>query len=373
MQEFGLVDYSSTSSSGSSGSSDEETYNEKSQRFINNAKNEIENEIKVQLENGNKKNNNEIESNRIFIEQEFRESTKNNADSNIIKSKKENSNLGNTQSIQSIDSTYSIDKIDNNEKNLKRKREVIESNVKSKKLPPLPPEFLELYQDDERKKSKKYLSTIPSPIKSIPQSHKNIEGDWATHVYMEVTIPDEFTELLRKIEKSVQNVILDDDIYSCIDEINEDLSFKNSKLHISLSRPIFLKYFQIDKFWDKLKKGFEDQKRFTLSFSGIEYLVNDAKTKSFLTLEVGKGIYELKRLLEHVNKVAKEFRQQEFYEKPRFHASILWSVGESTIDRTLRDIIIKNEVYESIIRDFVFVIERMVCGIGNKSFFVDLI
>ncbi|CAG8592435.1 8747_t:CDS:2 [Diversispora eburnea] len=235
--------------------------------------------------------------------QEFGELTKNNADSGIIKS------------IQSANSTQIIDKIVSNEKKLKRKREVIESNVKSKKLPPLPSEFLELYQDDERKKFKKYSTTIPSPItSSIPQSHKNIEGNWATHVYMEVVIPDEFTELLRKIEKSVQNVILDDDIYSCIDEINEDLPFKNSKLHISLSRPIFLKYFQIDKFWDKLRKGFEDQKKFTLSFSGIEYLVNDAKTKSFLTLEVGKGIYELKKLLEHVNKVAKEFRQQEFYE-----------------------------------------------------------
>lgn len=58
--------------------------------------------------------------------------------------------------------------------------------------------------------------------------------------------------------------------------------------------------------------------------------------------------------------------------KPRFHASILWSLGESAIDISLRDMI-RSEGYEPIIRDFVFVIERMVCGIGNKPFFVDLI
>ncbi|CAG8769812.1 13559_t:CDS:2, partial [Gigaspora rosea] len=165
----------------------------------------------------------------------------------------------------------------------KKRGSVLTPTVTTKKLPPLPLEFLELYQETNFR---------------FPNTQE-ISGD--------------------------------------------------SKLHISLSRPLFLKYFQIERFWDNLRKGFEDKKR---------NFTNDEKTRSFLALEVGKGINELKTLLEHVNKVAKDFRQEEFYENPRFHASILWSVGDNPIYESLRDALI-NSGFEDIIRDYVFIINKM--------------
>ncbi|CAG8452187.1 8426_t:CDS:2 [Racocetra fulgida] len=43
--------------------------------------------------------------------------------------------------------------------------------------------------------------------------------------------------------------------------IDAQKTFNDSKLHISLSRPLFLKYFQIERFWENLRKGFENKKR----------------------------------------------------------------------------------------------------------------
>ncbi|CAG8666834.1 26197_t:CDS:2 [Gigaspora margarita] len=222
----------------------------------------------------------------------------------------------------------------NNEKGVKRKAEetdkpvetnkkrgaVLTPTVTTKKLPPLPLEFLELYQDERRKN---YTKHIEDPSKTN----------------------------LRFLQNNVTQ------------SVNTQEIFGDSKLHISLSRPLFLKYFQIERFWDNLRKGFEDKKR---------NFTNDEKTRSFLALEVGKGINELKTLLEHVNKVAKDFRQEEFYENPRFHASILWSVGDNPIYESLRDTLI-NSGFEDIIRDYVFIINKMVCKIGNKAFFVELL
>ncbi|CAG8570233.1 9625_t:CDS:10 [Acaulospora morrowiae] len=260
---------------------------------------------------------------------------------------KTESKTGNSRNsgIVSVDNIYMT--IDSG----KRKSETEDEDSRTskrrepKKLPPLPPEFLSLYQD------KKYVDN-PEIHQGRIRATPHVEGNWATHVYMEVMLPDEFKDLIHEIKTCAQNIVNDGgvNIYSCIDG--------DSKLHISLSRPLFLKYFQIDQFWDKLQKGFANEKRFTLSFTELEYFVNDEETRSFLSFKVGRGVNELKELLKHVNKVARDFRQKEFYTNPYFHASILWSVGGSTIDGSLRDAI-KETGYESIIREFIFIIDRM--------------
>ncbi|CAG8518478.1 2641_t:CDS:2, partial [Acaulospora colombiana] len=127
---------------------------------------------------------------------------------------------------------------------------ILESSS-TKKLPPLPPEFLNLYQD------KKYIEN-PELHQGRIRTKPHVEGNWATHVYVEVTLPDEFVDLICKIKTCAQNIVGDGiNVYSCI----EDSDKEDSKLHISLTRPIFLKYFQIEKFWDGLRKGFENRKR----------------------------------------------------------------------------------------------------------------
>ncbi|CAG8605849.1 14073_t:CDS:2 [Cetraspora pellucida] len=252
---------------------------------------------------------------------------------------------------------------------------VLTPKVKTKKLPPLPLEFLELYQDERRKNYTKHIED-PLSHQGRTRAKPHVEGNWATHVYMEVVIPEDFKSLLRKMKSCAQNAaretsfkFFENDMISSVDS---QKIVNDSKLHISLSRPLFLKYFQIEKFWENLRKGFENKKRFSLSFSEISHFTNDDKTRSFLALEVGGGVNELKILLEHVNKVAKDFRQNEFYENPRFHASVLWSLGDKPIYESLRDTVI-NSGFEDIIRDYVFIINKMVCKIGNKTFFVELL
>ncbi|CAG8695538.1 11678_t:CDS:2, partial [Cetraspora pellucida] len=145
---------------------------------------------------------------------------------------------------------------------------VLTPKVKTKKLPPLPLEFLELYQDERRKNYTKHIED-PLSHQGRTRAKPHVEGNWATHVYMEVVIPEDFKSLLRKMKNCAQNAA--------------SVANNDSKLHISLSRPLFLKYFQIEKFWENLRKGFENKKR---------NFTNDEKTRSFLALEVGGGVNE---------------------------------------------------------------------------------
>lgn len=98
----------------------------------------------------------------------------------------------------------------------------------------------------------------------------------------------------------------------------------STKLHISLSRCIFLKAFQLDRFTELLREALEGRKRyllrldansvglyfafsyatfsvllssFSLSFARIEHFTNDEGTRSFISLEVGAGHSEVSYFL----------------------------------------------------------------------------
>ncbi|KAI8838980.1 hypothetical protein BC829DRAFT_404141 [Chytridium lagenaria] len=60
-------------------------------------------------------------------------------------------------------------------------------------------------------------------------------------------------------------------------------------LHISLSRTLFLKEFQLDRFLELLKTQLSKSKQFGFSFSKLSKYENDEKTRSFLALDVGEG------------------------------------------------------------------------------------
>ncbi|CAB4413197.1 unnamed protein product [Rhizophagus irregularis] len=231
--------------------------------------------------------------------------------------------------------------------------------------------FLQIFYNciQANKKRKDYTKHIDDPSKHQGRirSKPHVEGDWATHVYVDVTLTEEADHIINKIEELAKEVVNKDGIkiISCIEghqdnnslnELDPNGHCEETKLHISLSKPLFLKYHQIEHFWNKLRNGFLNWKRFSLSF---------------LALEVGKGSNELKSMVDHVNKVAEDFRQNPFYENPRFHASILWALGETSIDRSLCDAIKETEYFESITQH-VFNIENMVCKIGNKTFTLDL-
>lgn len=59
--------------------------------------------------------------------------------------------------------------------------------------------------------------------------------------------------------------------------------------HISLSRPVYLRKYQLTPFTRSIKAALRDIQRFDVSFAQISHLTNDEKTRSFLTLEIGHG------------------------------------------------------------------------------------
>ncbi|CAB4392500.1 unnamed protein product [Rhizophagus irregularis] len=275
-----------------------------------------------------------------------------------------------------------FDDLDDEHVVISKKREsILKEETPRKDLPPLPSDFLQLYPDKKRKDYTKHIDD-PSKHQGRIRSKPHVEGDWATHVYVDVTLTEEADHIINKIEELAKEVVSKDGIkiISCIEDHQDNNSLneldpnghcEGTKLHISLSKPLFLKYHQIEHFWNKLRNGFLNWKRFSLSFANITSFSNDDKNRSFLALEVGKGSNELKSMVDHVNKVAEDFRQKPFYENPRFHASILWALGETSIDRSLCDAIKETEYFESITQH-VFNIEIMVCKIGNKTFTLDL-
>ncbi|GBB95409.1 hypothetical protein RclHR1_02530004 [Rhizophagus clarus] len=260
----------------------------------------------------------------------------------------------------------------------KKRGSMLKGETPRKDLPPLPSDFLQLYPDKKRKDYIKHIDD-PSKHQGRMRSKPHVEGDWATYIYVEVTLTEEADHIINKIEELAKEVGIE--IISCVEnhqdnnnslnELDPNGYYEENKLHISLSRPLFLKHHQIENFWNKLRKGFLNWKRFSLSFADIASFSNDDKTRSFMALEVGKGSNELNSMVDYVNKVAKDFRQKPFYENPRFHASILWALGETSIDRSLCDVIKETEYFESITQH-VFNIEKMVCKIGNKTFTIDL-
>lgn len=103
--------------------------------------------------------------------------------------------------------------------------------------------------------------------------------------------------------------------------------------HISLSRTIYLKQHELDSFVQFIRSSTENLPSFDLSFAKIAQLTNDEKTRSFVTLEVGYGYNELVDCLKQVDQVMRKFNQPVFYDPPRFHTSIAWSLNENDIKK----------------------------------------
>ncbi|KAJ6620744.1 U6 snRNA phosphodiesterase Usb1 [Mycena sp. CBHHK59/15] len=110
---------------------------------------------------------------------------------------------------------------------------------------------------------------------------------------------------------------------------------RKPELHISLSRPIYLRAHQREDLKRAVRRVAEKNSPFTASFAKFSELVNDERTRIFLALEVGAGHHELTALTNLLTPALRDIRQQEYYAAPRFHASIGWALlGYSTPENT---------------------------------------
>ncbi|KAI8100048.1 uncharacterized protein BX664DRAFT_322741 [Halteromyces radiatus] len=177
------------------------------------------------------------------------------------------------------------------------------------------------------------LPSFFSPIHKPSSSSQDHQGrtrskpalldSWPTHVYIQIPTCEQIQTILGRVTTQ------DATIHSMI---SNDNSF-----HLSLTKCLYLKEHQLDGFADMIQKRLGDTSRFTISFAQLSLLTNEENTRSFLTIEVGSGYNELMKQLKLVDQVVKHYGQPIFYEPPRFHASIAWSLKKDPLENIIQN------------------------------------
>ncbi|KAI7898175.1 U6 snRNA phosphodiesterase Usb1 [Cokeromyces recurvatus] len=146
-------------------------------------------------------------------------------------------------------------------------------------------------------------------VRTIP--HK--VDSWATYVYFKVNLSN--SEIIKKISAY----------------LNNQVELMKEEFHISLSRPIYFRKYQLDSFTSDIRNAVKDIESFNISFAQLACLTNEEKTRSFLTLEIGNGYNELLHCMKSIDTILTQYRKPVFYNPPRFHTSIAWSLSEKVI------------------------------------------
>ncbi|CEP14315.1 hypothetical protein [Parasitella parasitica] len=209
-------------------------------------------------------------------------------------------------------------------------KRIVSNNNINESVPKMPklPSFFDQQKAEQSKKDHQ------GRVRSVPHQHNS----WATYVYCKVDLSSEVQKLLPHLKEA-------------------ELLPEH---HISLSRPVYLQKHQLNSFKAAVRASLRNSSRFYISFAQVSQLTNDEKTRSFLTLEIGHGYNQLFEFMTCVDKVMKRYHKPTFYQPPRFHASIAWSLKESTIE----SINIPPKLTEEIAKD-VFNIDKVYIKMGH--------
>ncbi|KAF9267398.1 hypothetical protein L218DRAFT_984928, partial [Marasmius fiardii PR-910] len=206
---------------------------------------------------------------------------------------------------------------------------VVREPVKKRKLPSL---------------SSSLVVSIPKDDPALHQgrirSTPHVQGQWAVHVYVPVLVERQspLHQLLQDVLKTAKGI---SSALQTIHGMDDDGGDKKViELHVTLSRPIFVRAYQREEVKRCIKSLAQLNHPFRISFSSFSVLTNDERTRTFLTLDVGGGFPELKSLAQSLTPTMKTFRQKVYYDEPQFHASIAWALlsipesGEAIAVRT---------------------------------------
>ncbi|KAF9534525.1 hypothetical protein CPB83DRAFT_844374 [Crepidotus variabilis] len=178
---------------------------------------------------------------------------------------------------------------------------------------------------------------LPGPVDD-PSLHQgrirttpHVDGQFAAHVYVSVGLSRR-----SHLYKTVQDILCDAkrNVPTLYEIVSTSADTQRADLHISLSRPIFLRAHQREDLKRAVKNIVKAHKAFTLSFAVLSELINDEKTRTFLAMEVGAGHHELHAISKALRPVLQSFRQQEYYDNPKFHTSIAWALLQRAGDRS---------------------------------------
>ncbi|KAG2060676.1 hypothetical protein BDR06DRAFT_476605 [Suillus hirtellus] len=198
--------------------------------------------------------------------------------------------------------------------------------------------------DAPERKKKKLPSLASSFIVPVPvdnpalhqgrvRATPHVEGQYAAYVYIPLVVHpgtalyslvDEVLDVIKGIVPAVHTI---GEIVSCgrnTSGLVVDNSRRARELHLSLTRPIFLRAHQREGFKRAIKLIASYRTPFQASFATFSELTNDERTRAFLSLEIGAGHNELRDLLSALSPTLQSLRQRDFYSQPRFHVSIAW-------------------------------------------------
>ncbi|KAI3458374.1 hypothetical protein Pfo_015037 [Paulownia fortunei] len=200
---------------------------------------------------------------------------------------------------------------------------------------PLPPPPLSLLQPPNSAGTSDFSvqRNHPNRVRNFP----HVEGNYALHVYIPVTIPltprKELALFLKRVAAVVRELhVVDIDIplsNLIKDEQKFDQVVLGREFHVSLGRTVPIRVHQRDSVVAMLRQRLQSHRRYWIDFNKWEVFVNDDLTRTFLSMEVTTGgLAEIKKQIEAVNEVYKLHNLPEFYKDPRPHISIAWAVGD---------------------------------------------
>ncbi|KAI0718424.1 hypothetical protein C8T65DRAFT_804065 [Cerioporus squamosus] len=183
------------------------------------------------------------------------------------------------------------------------------------------------------------LPQVPVDDPALHQGRRrttpHVEGQFAAYVFIPVAVPKKsklFGLMSRIFSTAKESVPILHPIgftEADVDAAREGPSISDDghvELHISLTRPTYLRAHQRDEFRRAVQAATRTRVKFPASFATVSELMNDERTRTFLTLEVGAGHDYLKELSDSLTPALRSIRQKEFYEQPRFHASLAWAL-----------------------------------------------
>ncbi|CAH8279237.1 unnamed protein product [Arabidopsis lyrata] len=206
----------------------------------------------------------------------------------------------------------------------------------------------------------------------------HVDGNYALHVYIPVSIPPlpkkEIVCFLKRVASVVPHLhLVEADVPLSI-LCKDDQKFERAlgrEFHISLGRSVPLRVHQINSVVSMLRQKLQLQKRYAIDFNKWEVFVNDDCTRSFLSLEITtSGLSEISKQIDAVNEVYKLHNLPEFYKDPRPHISLVWALGDirtslkGAVDAELRKLraggCVQNRIFTS-------KFGGIECKIGNKT------
>ncbi|XP_008794895.2 U6 snRNA phosphodiesterase isoform X1 [Phoenix dactylifera] len=204
------------------------------------------------------------------------------------------------------------------------------SNPKgSEGLPPPPP--LDLLQPPN------FLDVSSTTKGSRIRSFPHVEGNYALHVYVPVSIPSttrkQLAYFVKIIESHVPGLYAADVDYAlselCKDDQKLEQILLGREFHISLGRTVPIQVHQIDSIVAMLRENFKSQRRYWIEFNKWEVFVNDDRTRTFLSLEVLRGgLPEITKQIHIIDDIYRLHGLPEFYKNPRPHISLVWALGD---------------------------------------------